>query len=77
MIVVINYNIGNVRSVCNASKHIPVIASGGAGKLEQFYQAIIDDVADAVLVASVTHLRNYTIKQKKENPVGRGIPVNL
>ncbi len=56
---------------------IPVIASGGAGKLEHLYNAIIDGGADAVLMASITHFGNYTIKQMKKYLAGRGIPVNL
>jgi len=57
--------------------NIPVIASGGAGKLEHLYKAIIDGGADAVLMASITHFQNYTIRQIKEYLAGRGIPVNL
>jgi len=57
--------------------NIPVIASGGAGKLQHFYDAIVDGGVDAVLMASVTHFGNYTIKQMKEYLAHRGIPVNL
>jgi cyclase len=57
--------------------NIPVIASGGAGKLEHLYDAIIAGGADAVLMASITHFGNYTIKQIKEYLAGRGVPVNL
>jgi len=57
--------------------NIPVIASGGAGTLEHLYDAIIDGNADAVLMASITHFGNYTIKQIKEYLKSRGIPVNL
>jgi len=56
---------------------IPVIASGGAGKLEHLYDAIIDGDVDAVLMASITHFGNYTINQMKEYLKTRGIPVNL
>ena len=56
---------------------IPVIASGGAGKLEHLYDAIIDGDVDAVLMASITHFGNYTINQMKEYLKSRGIPVNL
>lgn len=64
------------RSVTDAV-NIPVIASGGAGKLEHLYDAIVDGGVDAVLMASVTHFGNYTITQMKEYLAGRGIPVNL
>jgi cyclase len=57
--------------------NIPVIASGGAGKLEHLYDAIVDGGADAVLMASITHFGNYTIRQMKEYLGQRGIPVNL
>ncbi|MFB0524587.1 MAG: imidazole glycerol phosphate synthase subunit HisF [Phycisphaerae bacterium] len=57
--------------------NIPVIASGGAGKLEHLYDAIVDGGADAVLMASITHFGNYTIRQMKEYLASRGIPVNL
>jgi len=57
--------------------NIPVIASGGAGTLDHLYDAIAVGGADAVLMASITHFENYTIKQMKEYLAGRGIPVNL
>ena len=57
--------------------NIPVIASGGAGELEHLYDAIADGGADAVLMASITHFGNYTIRQMKQYLAGRGIPVNL
>jgi cyclase len=57
--------------------NIPVIASGGAGTLEHLYDAIVDGGADAVLMASITHFADYTIKQMKEYLARRGIPVNL
>lgn len=57
--------------------NIPVIASGGAGKLEHLYDAIVAGGADAVLMASITHFGNYTIKQIKEYLAGRGLPLNL
>ena len=57
--------------------NIPVIASGGAGTLEHLYDAIVDGGADAVLMASITHFENYTIKQMKEYLASRGIAVNL
>jgi cyclase len=64
------------RAVCDAV-NIPVIASGGAGKLEHLYDAIVDGGADAVLMASITHFENYTIKQIKQYLAKRGIAVNL
>ncbi len=57
--------------------NIPVIASGGAGTLEHLYDAIVEGGADAVLMASITHFENYTIKQIKGYLRDRGIPMNL
>ncbi|MHC4068199.1 MAG: imidazole glycerol phosphate synthase subunit HisF [Planctomycetota bacterium] len=57
--------------------NIPVIASGGAGKLEHLYDAIVEGHADAVLMASITHFGNYTIRQMKEYLAERGIAMNL
>lgn len=57
--------------------NIPVIASGGAGTLEHLYDAIVDGHADAVLMASITHFGNYSIRQIKQYLRGRGIPMNL
>ncbi|HUS71751.1 MAG TPA: HisA/HisF-related TIM barrel protein, partial [Sedimentisphaerales bacterium] len=70
------YDIELTKAVSDAV-NIPVIASGGAGKLEHLYDAIVAGGADAVLMASITHFENYTIKQMKEYLTGRGIPVNL
>jgi cyclase len=70
------YDIELTKAVSEAV-NIPVIASGGAGKLEHLYEAIVDGGADAVLMASITHFENYTINQMKEYLAGRGIPVNL
>ena len=55
--------------------NVPVIASGGAGKLEHFYDAFIKGIADAVLAASLFHFGEITIPQLKEYLAGRGIPV--
>jgi cyclase len=57
--------------------NIPVIASGGAGTLEHIYDAVVLGEADAVLMASITHYQQFTIRQIKEYLAGRGIAVNL
>lgn len=54
---------------------IPVIASGGAGKLEHFYDAFTIGKADAVLAASLFHFKEISIGELKEYLDGRGIPV--
>ncbi len=56
---------------------IPVIASGGAGKLEHLYDAIVTGGADAVLMASITHFETHSITEMKQYLRDRGIPVNL
>lgn len=54
---------------------IPVIASGGAGKPEHFYDAFTKGKADAVLAASLFHFGEVAIPDLKEYLAGRGIPV--
>jgi len=56
---------------------IPVIASGGAGKLEHFYEALAEAKAEAVLAASLFHYKELEIKQVKEYLRGKGISVRL
>jgi cyclase len=56
---------------------IPVIASGGAGKLEHFYQVLTVGKADAALAASLFHYKQLTIAQVKEYLAAQGVPVRL
>ncbi len=56
---------------------IPVIASGGIGKLEDFAEAITQGKADAVLAASVFHFGTYTVGQVKEALKNSGVAVRL
>lgn len=56
---------------------LPVIASGGAGKLEHFYDVVEKGHASAVLAASVFHFGTFTVRQVKEYLRSRGLPVNL
>jgi imidazole glycerol-phosphate synthase subunit HisF len=55
--------------------HVPVIASGGAGKPEHFVRVLTDGCADAALAASIFHYGTYTVNQLKEELARRGIPV--
>ena len=64
------------KAVCEAV-NIPVIASGGAGKLEHFYDVFSKTGADAGLAASIFHYREFTINQVKEYLKGKGVPVRL
>ena len=57
--------------------NVPVIASGGAGKLEDFYEVLTEGGADAVLAASVFHYKTFTIQQVKEYLRDRGIEVRI
>ena len=70
------YDIPMTRAIADAVK-VPVIASGGAGKLEHLEEAITKAHADAVLVASIAHFGTFTIRQMKEFLRDRGIPVRL
>lgn len=70
------YDLPLLRAITQAVK-IPVIASGGAGKLEHLYEAIASGGADGVLVASIAHFGKYTIRQMKEYLAERGVPVRL
>lgn len=54
---------------------IPVIASGGAGKLEHFYDAFTGGRADAVLAASLFHFKEMSVPEVKKYLAGRGVPV--
>lgn len=57
--------------------NIPVIASGGAGTLEHFYEAFALGKADAALAASIFHYREYAVREIKEYLKSKGIPVRL
>ena len=57
--------------------NIPVIASGGVGKIEHFAEGILEGEADAVLAASVFHFGEMTVRQVKEYMRSQGIPVRL
>lgn len=57
--------------------NIPVIASGGAGALQHFYDAIVDGKADAVLAASLFHYGIITVEETKKFLSERGIRVRL
>ena len=70
------YDIGLTRAVAEAVG-VPVIASGGAGELEHFYDVLINGKADAVLAASVFHYKKFSIRQVKEYLRSRGVEVRL
>ncbi len=70
------YDIELTKAVAE-SVSIPVIASGGAGKLEHFYEALVDAKAEAVLAASLFHYKELEIKQVKEYLCEKGVSVRL
>ena len=70
------FDIALTRAVARAVS-IPVIASGGVGKLEHFAEGILEGEADAVLAASVFHFGTYSIREVKEYMAAQGIPVRL
>ena len=68
------YDLEMTRAVAEAVS-IPVIASGGAGKLEHLYQAVTTGKAAAVLAASIFHFGEISIPQAKQYLKEKGIPV--
>ena len=68
------YDLGLTRAV-SERVNIPVIASGGAGALEHFYDAFTEGKADAVLAASLFHFGEIPIPQLKDYLHEQGIPV--
>jgi cyclase len=70
------YEIELTRAVADAVE-VPVIASGGAGRLEHLVEAVEEGGADAVLCASIFHYGHYSVRQAKERMHEAGIPVRL
>jgi imidazole glycerol-phosphate synthase subunit HisF len=68
------YDVALIRAVADAVR-IPVIASGGAGKLEHFYEAFAEGGASAVLAASLFHFGELSIADVKTYLRGRGVEV--
>ena len=68
------YDVELLRAVGDATG-VPVVASGGAGGLEHFAEAITEGGADAVLAASRFHFEELTIREVKDYLAEQGIPV--
>jgi cyclase len=68
------YDLELTRAVSDAVT-VPVIASGGAGSLEHFYEALVDGRADAALAASLFHFGVHTIAEAKRYLADRGVEV--
>lgn len=70
------YDLGFTRAIADAVS-VPVVASGGAGRLEHFADGVLKGGADILLAASVFHFRMLSIRQVKEYLRDRGIEVIL
>ena len=68
------YDIELTRQIAE-SVSIPVIASGGAGTMEHFYDALTEGEADAALAASLFHYKELEIRELKDYLAKRGVPV--
>ncbi len=67
----------NLTRKISESLHIPVIASGGVGRLDHLVDGILQGKADAVLAASIFHYGEYTIQEAKHYLASHGIEVAL
>ncbi|MGH8683502.1 MAG: imidazole glycerol phosphate synthase subunit HisF [Burkholderiales bacterium] len=70
------FDLALTRAVAEAVD-VPVIASGGVGRLEHLAAGVLEGRADAVLAASIFHYGEYTVRQAKELMAARGIEVRL
>ena len=70
------YDIELTRSIAEAAS-VPVIASGGAGTKEHFYEALTEGKADAALAASLFHYKELEIRELKEYLKEKGLSVRL
>ena len=68
------YDIELTRTIAEAVS-IPVIASGGAGTMEHFYDALTEGKADAALAASLFHYKELEIMEVKDYLAGKGVSV--
>ena len=68
------YDIEITRRISD-SVGVPVVASGGAGKLEHMVEVLLDGKADAVLAASIFHFGEYTVDEVKAFLAKHGVPV--
>ncbi|NLT73255.1 MAG: imidazole glycerol phosphate synthase subunit HisF [Chloroflexi bacterium] len=68
------YDLAVTRAIADAVS-IPVIASGGAGTIEHFYEALTEGGASAALAASLFHFRELSVAEVKAYLVARGLPI--
>jgi len=70
------YDLELTRAV-TSKVNIPVVASGGAGALEDFYNVFVQGQADAALAASLFHYQELTVKQVKDYLKEKGVAVRM
>ena len=70
------YDLALTRAVSEAVS-VPVIASGGVGRLEHLHDGVVEGRADALLVASLFHFGQHTVPEAKRYLSERGVPVRL
>lgn len=70
------YDLAFTKAIADAVS-VPVVASGGAGTLEHFYEAVVQGGASILLAASVFHYRTLSIRQVKTYLREKGLPVHL
>ncbi len=70
------YDLEYTRAIADAV-NVPVVASGGAGKLSHFYDAVVDGGASVLLAASMFHFRTFSVREVKEYLAQRGVDVLL
>lgn len=70
------YDLALTRAISEAVS-IPVIASGGAGTLEHFYEALTAGKADAALAASLFHFKELEIREVKQYLKEKGVSVRM
>lgn len=70
------YDIELTRTIAE-NVNVPVIASGGAGTKEHFYQALTEGKAEAALAASLFHYNELEISELKRYLANRDIPVRI
>ncbi len=68
------YDIPFTKAIADSVK-LPIVASGGAGKLEHLYEAVVNGGATTLLAASIFHFRMFSIKEAKEFLKNKGIDV--
>ena len=70
------FDLALTRAVADAVS-VPVIASGGVGKMQHLAAGVLEGRADAVLAASVFHFGDFTVRAAKEHMRACGIEVRL